>query len=219
MTSSRREFLHDVRDHRMTIRQDEDIYRHLVFARPDSLNRRFSLITWPGYLTICGDCDDFMFSRLRDMFEFFRFAGPDYEKSDRVNTGYWAGKCTSAAPRGGIMTFSEDLYREAIIRNFRDFSEGWPVADKRGLWTDVRDTLLDPGPDNEYDAISATISFRCPVSGHHPFQDFWDTTLVEPAFGFVWACHAIQWGIKQYDLHHQGRTQAHHDAAVMTGQR
>lgn len=216
MTCTAKRFLHDIRDHKMTIKQDDGLYRHLIFSRPQSSIYQFSLITWPGYLAIAGDCDDFMFTRISDMFDFFRFAGPEYNRSDGINTGYWAEKAVAVSKTSELWSFSEDLFEEAIRSKLNEWISGWVLSDAKEIVRKVKEVLLS-GFDNKQEAITAAMDFRCPVTGNYVFQDFYEHRLDEPSFGYSWACYAIQWGIKQYDLHHQGRTQADHDKKVLAG--
>lgn len=65
-------FLADVKDHKISIVRDDGVYRHVRFAKPETVCMHFDLITWPGYLAYVGDMGAFTFTRLRDMFEFFR---------------------------------------------------------------------------------------------------------------------------------------------------
>lgn len=44
------QFLHDVRNHQMTILRDEGVNRHIRFMKPGSSDMQFDLITWSGYL-------------------------------------------------------------------------------------------------------------------------------------------------------------------------
>lgn len=218
MTSINTRFLKAVRRHEMTILQDDGLYRHIDFSRPDSSVLRFSLVTWPGHLVIAGDCDDYIFARIPDMFSFFRFAGPDYDKTDRVNLGYWAEKVTSQSSRAGLTEFSESLYQQAVISDFRNYTVGMPPADKKAIWSDIREELLDALPETTHEAIDNASSFRCPLTQERPFEGFWEHELSEFSFGFKWACHAVQWGIKQYDLAKQERTQADCDRRILAGE-
>src|ERR1035438_10338294 len=65
-------FLADVAEHAMAVMQDNGVYRHLRFRKPGSSNMWFDLITWPGSLVISGDMGTWAFSRVEDMFAFFR---------------------------------------------------------------------------------------------------------------------------------------------------
>lgn len=181
-------FPNDTNLHEMTVMHDQGLFRCIRFARPASSTYRFTLTTWPGYLSITGDCDDFVFARLPDMFEFFR------EK--RVNPSYWAEKVVAISKHGGLTSFSPEYYRTAIVSDFRAaYPPGTP--DRMDAWQDVRWELLDGEPSTVAEAIDLACSYRDP-NGKRPFNEFWDHTLDEPAYGFLWACHAIRWGVEQY---------------------
>ena len=69
-------FLKDVKNHGMEVRRDDGLYRHLIFRAPkDSWHQWFEVVTWPGSLAINGDMGSWCFSRIEDMFEFFRGSG------------------------------------------------------------------------------------------------------------------------------------------------
>lgn len=51
---------------------EDGIYRHIRFRQPGTMCMHFDLITWPGYLCYTGDMGTYVFTRLADMFEFFR---------------------------------------------------------------------------------------------------------------------------------------------------
>lgn len=103
-------FAVDVAAHRLIVRLDQGLHRHLVFERREhSWNNRFELITAPGSLTITGDRGAYTFRRLTDMFAFFR-GNPD--RPHRINIGYWAEKL----PDGGrsVKEYSEQAARRLI---------------------------------------------------------------------------------------------------------
>ena len=90
---SQEEFQKDVSQHGVTIIRDDGVNRHIRFKRPGTMCMHFDLITWPGYLCYCGDMGTYVFSRLEDMFEFFR--------TDRdINPGYWAEKLQAVDNHG-----------------------------------------------------------------------------------------------------------------------
>ena len=70
-------------------------YRHLLFRQPNSGNMWFEIITWPDSLMIRGDMGSWSFSRVQDMFTFFR--------SDqlKINPSYWTEKIDSESRFGG----------------------------------------------------------------------------------------------------------------------
>ncbi len=140
-------FLRDVAKHEMTIVMDNGIHRNVVFKNPDGSNMWFGLQTWPNNLCFYGDMGTFVFSRLPDMFTFFR-KGVDGD-TIYINTRYWSEKITASDRNGGVEEFS--------FRSERD-----------GLKFDM--------------------------------QDFYENNFMEYTPRFVWACYAIQWGIRKYDV-------------------
>lgn len=66
------DFLRDVAQHEMTILHDAGEFRHIQFKKPGSSSFSFTITTFPGYLVMTGDIGSWVFTRLRDMFEFFR---------------------------------------------------------------------------------------------------------------------------------------------------
>lgn len=220
--ADRNRFLGDVRNHRMTIELDQGVHRSILFARPNSSAYRFRLVTWPGHLAISGDCEAYTFARLSDMFEFFRDAGPEYDRGDHINPGYWAEKLTAIGGRCGndatIRQFSEGKFKRAILDAFDDWVFGSPEQKALSLarLNDDWDGLLKIHPNHPRDAVQAAVEYECPETGQR-FTDFWENDITEYSYHLIWAMRAIQWGIKRYDLHKQGRTQADHDRRVLAG--
>lgn len=190
--SVQQRFLRDIERHEMAVAIDIDCHRHVTFKRAGSFAYGFHITTWPGYLAISGDMGSFVFSRLRDMFEFFR--------GKHINTGYWAEKLTADNRHGGHRVFSKDLFREAITRHFEqwDFEGPDDRARAKAELDNEWDGLLGATPDTIQEAIHAAMDYECPVSKNR-FVDFWDCNLEEYSFQFVWCCHAIQWAIGVYD--------------------
>lgn len=181
------EFLRNVFNHELTIDLDEGLHRHLTFKNPETYNRCFHITTWPGYLAISGDMGTFVFSRLRDMFEFFR--------GEWINLGYWAEKLQATDRGGGHLKFSLDLYQDALRDDFRGWSfDNWQQM--RAAWREVTDEIWEP--DNLHDALDAVLRYRCIVTGND-FQDFWDHALEGYTYHYVWCCYAIQWATSVYD--------------------
>ena len=88
------QFLKDVAAHKMSaLELDVGIHRHLRFIQPATNNMWFDIVTWPGSLTIHGDMGTWSFSRLPDMFNFFR--------GNRINASSWSEKITSESRFGG----------------------------------------------------------------------------------------------------------------------
>lgn len=200
---ARDRFLKDVADHRMTVLLDNGVHRHLRFSRPGSSTYWFELVTWPGRLSISGDMGDYVFSRLTDMFEFFR---TDRSQAGelRINRGYWAEKVTAVSKFGnGIEEFSPERFRAAVVDHFRRHTRDRGIVP--GLKQAIRDEVLDRIPDGEHDANIAVRDF---YHGGFRFTDFWEHHLTDYTLHYVWCCYAIQWGIQQYDECREAREDA-----------
>lgn len=193
MTCTQERFLNDVAKHEMTVVLDNGLHRHIQFSRPNSSIYLFNLVTWPGYLAISGDCDAYIFRRLTDMFEFFR--------GDRINTGYWAEKCTASSKHGKLRTFSEDRFRESVRADLNGLISFMSLSQAKKVVTAAHEELLDTTPYDTREAVELAQDFQCPVNEDHPFTEFYEHDLEEYSFGFTWSCRAIQWGIRQYDDH------------------
>lgn len=176
-------FSKDVSGHEMIVIQDEGVYRHIRFGRPDDGNMHFNLTTWPHYLCFSGDMGCFVFSRISDMFEFFR--------CHKINPSYWSEKLKAVDRGDGFEKYSEELFTSRISDWLDDIE-----ADS-DLRESVKDEVLSRADDGEHEAINAAIQFE--HKSRRVFQDFWETNCREHGFRFIWCCHAIVWGISKYD--------------------
>jgi hypothetical protein len=220
-------FKRDTADHVMTVLHDDGLYRHIRCARPErSWNAWFEVITWPGSLAIKGDMGGaYIFSRLDDMFEFFRSGG----SSHGINPGYWAEKLSDHGR--SVRTYSEDVLKEHIEDCLKEYAEGYAdqVADYArakevydGLPLLERATRPAPVQPRNATEIRALIA-RCDEDGElsHPDEardllrdlelagvcsDTWEWNLDDWDWPFLWACHAIVWAIRQYDMAKAGET-------------
>lgn len=164
----------DIKDHVITIIRDDGLYRHLRFSRPNTRTMSFDIITWPGYLAYVGDMGDFVFCRVEDMLTFFRH--------DRINPSYWSEKLQAPKP-DGAMEYSEEMAKEVVAylikENLED--ENYSTAEE------LKDITTDEGIDHFYRQLSEIV------------QDCHECYVKDYTFHFLWCCHALVWGIKQYD--------------------
>ena len=181
-------FLRDVREHRMTVLHDSGVYRHVRFAKPGTSTMQFDIVTWPEYLSVSGDMGTYVFSRLRDMFEFFRGStvGPI-----EVNLRYWAEKCQAVDRDSGIREYSPERFRERIERWLEDAeaSEECRAA--------VRSEVLCHADEGESAARKAADDFA--YADGFAFTDFWEADCSEWTARYVWCCYALSWAVRQYD--------------------
>lgn len=181
-------FLKDVAKHVMTVIRDDGVHRHLRFAIPDSGNMHFDIVTYPHYLCYSGDMGCYVFSRIHDMFEFFR-GKP--EGPLRINESYWGEKLEAIDRPDGYREYQPELL-EAHVKEWLDEVE----ADEE-LRQDVQDNVLAYAHDGEYAARDALTQFE--HDSHRPFQDSWECNFSAYTFRFVWCCYALAWAIRQYD--------------------
>lgn len=203
-------FLSDVREHQMTILRDDDVYRHIRFKKPGTGCMHFDLISWPGYLCYTGDMGTYVFSRLRDMFEFFR-TDRQYNlgrgRTLGINLSYWAEKVEAKDMHDGIREFSEDLFNRAVISDLvtwiRSNAYRTTKDERRELWDSViSEVIWADGDSGGYRKQCAAHDFSHYVNekvGDFYFQDFWENKVEDYTFRYVWCCYAIAWGIMQYD--------------------
>ena len=194
---TKEQFLNDVKNHEMTIIKEEGVFRHIRFKQPDSCNRYFDLITFPGLLLYTGDMGTYVFSRINDMFRFFR----DEKNELSPNFDYWAEKCIARdnSGRRSIRDFDIDVFKECVISDTLEYLEKSSVEELTEDEMDEIEHLLDC--DNEIDAITE-------MRDHHsyiiPLADFWENDFTSLSYGYMWCCYAIQWGIMRYDKNKKG---------------
>jgi hypothetical protein len=201
-------FAKDVANHVMIVKLDSGLDRRLKFRNPTCSAYWFEIVTWPGALCIHGDMGTYVFSRLDDMFKFFR------SEEGKINRSYWAeklqGDYRGRSSRG--MEFSMDLFRAAIKDQFRRSWKGKCYSKeafdlRRECWDEVKDQLLAMSDDGEDYCIRAVMDYRFDMPrgtgmfsmDRFEFHDFWENSFHEFTFHFTWCCRAIVWAIEQYD--------------------
>lgn len=204
-------FKRDTAEHAMTVLHDDGLYRHLRFQHqmwlPPLLKPQrssmywFDLITVPGALIFQGDGDSYVFRRVEDMFEFFR--GSAWQ--GQPNLGYWAEKLTSGS---NVMRYDQELLRKHIETEIDEAVKQDPSLAR--LAYDARlhvieeicgDESLDRSIVERFTHwTDENAEFKVPQpKPDFVFGEIWETSFRDYDWWFVWACHAIVWGIRQYD--------------------
>ncbi len=214
-TPTEQEFLKDVATHHIQILRDDGIYRHVRFARTGTNCYSFNLVTWPGYLAYSGDMGCYVFSRLEDMFEFFRTVRSNQKEGLTINLSYWSEKLTATdggRRAGGAKQFCSELFTKVVhdwrVSWIRENRDDLSKEERRELWESVRDEVLYHADDDKVRAYDAAYKFSHKAGGHtFQFTDFWDVNCEEYTHHFVWCCYALAWGIQKYDEHHAAKTE------------
>lgn len=187
------DFESDVAEHKMTVKLDHGVYRHLRFGRPATVINSFHIITYPGGLLFRGDRGDYVFERTEDMFDFFR-------GSRRIDPSYWGEKVTAQDKGSPVKGWSWQGFAAEAREALEDYlvncelSEDWRVA----LWGELEDEVIgsdDQGRDHHIEAIR-----EFEVGGRCPFRDAWEWSCEEYSYQFLWCCHAILWAVGVWDV-------------------
>ncbi len=179
-------FAADIAEHQMTVKHDDGLYRHLHFRRPSNGFYWFDLVTWPGSLAIRGDFNGYMFTRLADMFEFFRGDGGS------VNPHYWSEKAEHGRP--STKAYSVDAFKQYVLDDLKHLVEGNPELAAKAE-KDILAEIEEGYVATESDARDVLTRWERDGA----FSDTWEWDLTDFEYGFLWCCHAIVWGIAQYD--------------------
>jgi hypothetical protein len=190
--SIRDQFVKDIAQHQIDIQLDQGAFRHVVFKRPNTIHQLFSLTTTPGRLVFGGDMGCFVFERTGDMFAFFR---RDIDRFD-PNLGYWHEKLVAVDRRGGSMIPSVEKFRENLEQYIEQYDDltGAEIGEVRDFIDEAVTLFQFECP---YDAYVAVGNFE--LRDYLFFTDFFETSNDDYTISYLWACHAIQWGIAKYD--------------------
>lgn len=214
------QFLKDVANHQMTIALNGDVYRHVRFKQPGTSNMWFDLVTWPEFLTISGDMGCWTFSRVPDMFTFFR----DTEKL-RINPSYWAEKLQHGnySGREGGKVWDEDAFKKSlldILKNHYDF-KGKKLKE---ITEAVKEEVFSRSDDGKHAMLTAAYEFTYEFEANREAREKREEALPYRArfesrekatqfqfdamdlpdgmvysYRFIWCLYAIVWGIQRYD--------------------
>lgn len=219
---SRERFERDTAEHEMTVLRDDGMYRHVRFARPDSSSYLYDLVTWPGYLAIVGDCEDYLFCRATDMFEWFVGRG-----QDGINPHYWSEKLCGDRGRDIACGYSEDALRARVIGWFEDMTgpinpeayvrEDYFTSLDLAVWQRLSlsraleaEILSDEDGEGEAGAHRRLRDFEWFCDGseaweYHPhgtpsvrIEESYEWDLRDYDGWFLWCCWAIRRGIERY---------------------
>lgn len=205
----------------MRVLLDNGVYRHIQMKKPGSSNMWFDIVTWPGFLAYSGDMGAFVFSRLNDMFEFFRSSK---DGTLQINPDYWGEKLEAIDSDGrsnGYKQFSIEKMRRHVEEDIKMWIEECPTefeADEEEesntrkafeveLRTAVQDEVYYYFDDGESAAQEAVRDFSFTPTpkrfigthGPYEFSETWEWDCDEYTLRFIWCCYAIAWTIRKYD--------------------
>lgn len=188
---ARKNFTEQTTEHDMYVLRNDSPYRHLRFAKEDTISYWFEIVTFPNVLIFNGDYGCYVFSRITDMFEFFRNQAPHPE--------YWSSKLIGQQQ---VTTFSGSHVREYLAREFREYLRAnerhWSPDECQNYIDEFEDEIINNcHEENDFN----NIGFKELESGF-----VFDPAVFNPkifTMQFLWACFAIPWAIKKYDNYRQ----------------
>jgi hypothetical protein len=207
------QFPGDVAGHKLTVRHDDGLYRHLRCSNPGNSFYWFEIVTWPGSLAIRGDMGGgWIFSRIEDMFEFFR---SHRSHGSRINPGYWAEKLPDSGR--SVRVHSEQVLRvrldEALAEYERDVYPELEAAHRRAVADAghapvprapmtpdaVGELVADYAEDDRLRFEEGARELLAELERADVVGETWEWNLSDWDWPFLWACHAIVWAISEYD--------------------
>lgn len=208
MSCTQEQFLRDAGAHKMTVIRDNGVDRHITFRSPDGGSPYwFEVLTWPGALCIRGDMGTYVFSRLTDMFEFFRTDDRGDPSKIYINKSYWCEKLQAVDcdgwGNGAARRFDASTFELRVKDLFDSYFEDCEIAPERkaSLWEDVKSEILDYAVDG--DQIGAFGKLNDFHDDEFPdlFSDWvdWASSCEQYTFHFIWNLYAIAWAVRQYD--------------------
>jgi len=197
--SNHNQFLTEMAKHKMVVKQDEGLYKHLVFAEPGNFELAFEIVSFPHHVMITGDMGCYCFSREPDMFKWFIKDGVKSIASPEIEVNRWRNKLVSIDSSMGVVRKSTALAIKMIEENRAFYLKEYPEhADEIN---EKFDNLLG----YEESGIDILIYEMCYLSlclghedEHSPFSDLEIEVLETYTPQFVWCCYALNYGIGEY---------------------
>lgn len=189
------EFLESVANHQMKVIRDSGIYRHIHFSSPDDMNKHFDLITYPDHLVYSGDMGCYVFKRSNDMFRWFykdELGCPD--------VSYREEKLQASSVYGdGHKVFCSQTFADAIRDEIKEQLSDLGASELGELSSDLIDDLHDKICNSlgEESAREEVYEFNCDHD-QVDLDDSWEVSGELFTGYFIWACYAIEWGVKKY---------------------
>jgi hypothetical protein len=190
------DFKRDIASHVATIKRNDGLYRHIEFRKPKhGWHHWFEIVTWPNGLIIRGDMETWVFSRVEDMFTFFR--------GDRVSPSYWQEKLQCA--RDDAKDFSIDSLKQQAACYLDNWGDDLPPSKRTEIIAELESEIFSRyGDHDEHEALSELFDCkyqlnpddRRRVVRFDPCDGPWGKRW---SYHYVWCCWAIVWAIAEWE--------------------
>jgi len=181
----------DLKDHVVTVRHMDGLYRHWRCQKPGEWFMGFDVVTWPGSLCYTGDMGEYLFQRTADMVEFMS-PGPK-------ECSYLASKCV--AGKDTIKEWREDRFNEILKDRIEESKEngGTFCVMRQGSWRNesVKAAVV------EIRRAYREYSHRFDAEKAMYESGLWDGADMPSCevytFSFLWCLHALKWFCERVD--------------------
>ena len=192
MSEIKDQFKKHIKNHKMSILKDDGEYRHIIMS-DKSPYYHYEIITWPNYLCFCGDMGTFVFSRLPDMFNFFR----QENKEPEINPGYWKEKLQAQDMSGGAEEYSSELFTKIIKEIVDQYIYDNELSEEEGkeLLDEVESEVLWY---SEEEGKAREVAGEFDYKGLK-FDDLWERDFRDYTYRYIWCLYAIVHTISLYD--------------------
>lgn len=181
-------FKRDTADHKLTVKMDNGVYRHLVVSSPKLGGvMAYQIVTSPFMLFYYGDMGTYVFSRLEDMFQFFR------REDGGINEGYWYEKMEAEDRHSPCKCVSEKKLKEALKQYAEDHDFPEEITKELMEWSNSVE--MSGSVDTICSAVETMASDFC----NHTIEGFWEYDIQDYSFHYLWCLHAIVKAINMYD--------------------
>lgn len=198
---SLKDFLEETKNHKIHVLHDEGLYRHLSVNVGGQSLYGLDIVTYPNHLAVSGDISDgLIFSRVPDMFEFFRRKNG---LRAEIDYRYWAEKLTSGP--ASVKEYVRSKFEGEInseIEWFIDY-EHLTSEEADDLREDVENHVMldDYGPDANY---LAALEYKYYRPGRYNmyrgiFENISPEKWYDYNYRFYLNCMAIRAAIHSYD--------------------
>ncbi|MDK1683507.1 hypothetical protein [Acinetobacter terrestris] len=194
------QFLKGVASHELTVNLDQGVFRDLTIMKPNSVDMHYHITTRPGYLMFTGDMGSFVFTRLPDMFNFFR----DNDGYD-INPGYWGEKLEAVDSRAGAKEFSPDEAKQILTEYLQDHLEGLDSGDYDKDQSDTEESkeaiqeLIEIAEGDQHEFYEQLRNWDSDDAGGLDMDCWWEWDFNDYTGRYIWCCYAIVHAIKLYD--------------------
>lgn len=195
-----RSFCTNTTNHELTVIRDETAtdpdapYRHLRMAEPGTRMWSWDIICWPGHLATSGDiADGYVFSRLRDMMQFFATTSDrqNYysDGAPSLDLRYWAEKLCGGRSHE-VQVYSKEQFLTQVTQALAEQLVDGDIGQ------DDHDLLLEQAGEHSDTQEQAHRWLR---DNEQVFgTDTWEWDLRDWDFHFVLACYAINHSVLAY---------------------